>query len=92
MTLYRQYIRSVDLEQGLDTLVWVGGLNTGSLYSDSGKIQIGCILSSGKIRTGVFQFYGFWVNQMCLEHLLVSYFSFVKIKILAYLLLKTVCI
>ena len=46
----------------LDLSVRVGGLNTDRVYLGLGKIQIGCISSSGKIRAGVFRFYGFQIN------------------------------
>ena len=67
--------------------------NTGRLYSNLDKILIGCILSLGKIRAGVFQFYRFQVNPVGLERLFSELFLFLqKNKILASLLLNFVCI
>ena len=76
----------------LDPSVRADGLNTDRLYSDSGKIWIGCISGSGKIRIE------------CISILWISYqpngfrapflmlFFFVKIKNLTFLLLKMTCI
>jgi len=58
----------------------------------SGKIRVGCISGSGKLRAGVFQFYGFRIYPTGLECLFLSYFFFIKIKNSAYLLLKIICI
>ena len=38
----------------VDLSIRPGGLNTSRVYTGSGKIQVGCISGSGKIRAGVF--------------------------------------
>ena len=60
----------------IDLSVRAGGLNTGRVYTGSSKIRIGCISGSGKIRAGVFRFYGFRINPTGLERLFLSYFFF----------------
>jgi len=37
----------------LDLSIRAGGLNTGRVYTGSGKIRVGCTSGSGKIRAGV---------------------------------------
>ena len=60
----------------VDPSIWAGGLNTGRVYTGSGIIRVGYILGSGKIRAGVFRFYGFRINPTGLERLFQSYFFF----------------
>ena len=55
-------------------VISAGGLNTGKTYLVLGKMQIGCILHSGKIEADVFRFYGFWVNPRGLECLFSEIF------------------
>ena len=68
----------------LDLPVWTGVLNTGRVYTGSGKIWVGCISDSGKIRVGRISILRvqrtfFWL-----------FLFFVKIKNSAYLLLKVI--
>jgi len=77
----------------LDLSIRAGGLNTGRVYSCSGKIRVECISNSDKIRAVVFRFYGFQIHPTGLKRLFSELFLFfVKIKKLTYLLLKIVCI
>ena len=62
------------------------------LYSSLDKISVGCISGSGKIRAGVFRFYGFRIKSTGLEQLFYELFFFFKIKHSEYLLLKIVII
>ena len=59
-----------------DLSIRAGGLNMDQVYSNSGKIRVKCISGSGKIRVGVFQFYGFRINPTGLEHLFCELFFF----------------
>jgi len=67
-----------------------GRVNTDLVYTGSGKIRVGCILGSGKIRAGKFRFYRFRINPTGLERPFLGCFFFVKIKNSAYLLLKII--
>ena len=73
-----------------DLSVRTGGLNTGRVYTGSGKIWVRCISGSGKIQAGVFRFYGFRINTTDLERLFLVISFFVKIKNSAYLLLNII--
>ena len=64
----------------LDLSVRVDGLNTGRVYTGSGKIRVGYISGSGKIRAGVFRFYGFRINPTDLERPFLGYFFFCQNK------------
>jgi len=77
MTLGRQ------LEHGLlvDLSVRASRLNTSRVYTGLGKIRIGCISDLGKIRAGVFRFYGFRINPTGLERLFPGLFLFLSKKI-----------
>ena len=46
------------------------------LYSSLDKISVGCISGSGKIRAGVFRFYGFWVDPTDLGCIFFELFLF----------------
>ena len=52
----------------VDLSVRAGGLNTGQMYSGSGKIRVGCISDSGKIQVGVFRFYEFRINPTAVSY------------------------
>ena len=58
----------------VELLVPACGVNIGQIYSSLGKIRIGCIFDLGKLRVGVFWFYGFRINPMGLERLSVVFF------------------
>ena len=76
----------------VDLSIRAGGSNTGRVYSGSGKIRVGCISSSGKLRAGILRFYGFRINPTGLKRLFNELFFFVKTKNSSYLLLKIVSI
>ena len=67
------------------------GLNTGQVYTGSGKIWVECISGSDKIRvgcirirkkhgSGIFRFYGFRINPTGLVRLFLGYFVFCRNK------------
>ena len=60
----------------VDLSVQAGAKNTSRVYWGSGKIRIKCISSSGKMRAGVFRFYGFRINPTGLERLFCELFFF----------------
>ena len=76
---------------GVDLAVRAGGLNTSRVYTDSGKIRVRCISSSGKIRAGVFRFLRVSDQPNGFRALFPELFLFSsKIKNSAYLLLKII--
>ena len=51
-----------------------------SVYTGSDKILVGYISGLGKIRAGVFRFYGYRINPTGLEHIFLGYFFFCQNK------------